>query len=201
MIDWRKKSVLLICLFVTFRKKKMWKVSKRSMSVRQKPSNNSKVKAWQPKISTFQTGSVKEEELATMFQINRSTSWWVFQCNFSRCCLHAWTDRKITENSCLLIVLCFFFLIYFLIYLQTGEIGVKETPQQKFQRLQHEIRELAEEVNQIKDGVKVSYSFAFLDIEIVVGPNVASLETSLRESVTCVQFWSRLFTDSSCNNG
>ena len=56
-------------------------------------------------------------------------------------------------------MLCFFFLIY----LQTGEIGVKETPQQKFQRLQHEIRELAEEVTQIKDGVKVSYSFAFLD--------------------------------------
>ncbi|XP_046565724.1 dynactin subunit 2-like [Haliotis rubra] len=30
----------------------------------------------------------------------------------------------------------------------------KETPQQKYQRLQHEIRELAEEVNQIKDTVK-----------------------------------------------
>ena len=37
------------------------------------------------------------------------------------------------------------------IYFQVGEgSGIVETPQQKFQRLQHEIRILAEEVNQVK---------------------------------------------------
>jgi hypothetical protein len=34
---------------------------------------------------------------------------------------------------------------------QLGEAaGIKETPEQKFQRLQHEIRELAEDLNLIK---------------------------------------------------
>ena len=38
-----------------------------------------------------------------------------------------------------------------LFYNQLGETaGIKETPEQKFQRLQHEIRELTEDINLIK---------------------------------------------------
>ncbi|KAJ8314201.1 hypothetical protein KUTeg_008762, partial [Tegillarca granosa] len=43
---------------------------------------------------------------------------------------------------------------FFVLYFKLEEGGKIENPQQKFQRLQHEIRELAEEVHRIQENVK-----------------------------------------------
>ena len=79
-----------------------------------------------------------------IFRIKRNTNWYV-----SKHLQNALQIAKTSEDDKTLYTCA-------ILFKQTGEIGAKETPQQKFQRLQHEIRELTEEVTQIKDGVKVS---------------------------------------------
>ena len=55
---------------------------------------------------------------------------------------------RMTRLCCCDIKLNIFIIIYY--YLQLGEGTAKETPEQKFNRLQHEMRELAEELDHIK---------------------------------------------------
>ena len=55
---------------------------------------------------------------------------------------------RMARLCCCDIKLNIFIVIYY--YLQLGEGTAKETPEQKFNRLQHEMRELAEELDHIK---------------------------------------------------
>lgn len=66
-------------------------------------------------------------------------------------------------------------------YEMVGEDGMKiESPQQKFMRLQHEIRELGEEVNRIKDNVKDEASAEKLS-PVAIGKQLEYLQHQLTD--------------------
>lgn len=66
-------------------------------------------------------------------------------------------------------------------YEMVGEDGVKiESPQQKFMRLQHEIRELGEEVNRIKENVKDEASAEKLS-PVAIGKQLEYLQHQLTD--------------------
>lgn len=69
----------------------------------------------------------------------------------------------------------------FIDYEMVGEDGIKiESPQQKFMRLQHEIRELGEEVNRIKENVKEEASAEKLS-PVAIGKQLEYLQHQLTD--------------------